>query len=72
MVLIGSAVVAPFVIAGYAGLTALLLLPLLCVRWMFPRQSNGGRRPELFAVPSAHGKPPERSRRTTNDEALRR
>ena len=30
---------APLVMAGYVGLTVLLFLPLLGLRWMFPRRS---------------------------------
>jgi hypothetical protein len=37
--------VAPLVMAGYLGLTALLILPLLGLRRMFPRRStSSGRR----------------------------
>jgi len=37
--LVAGIFVAPFVIAGYVGLTVLLLLPLLGLRRMFPRRS---------------------------------
>lgn len=36
--LMAGLVVAPFVVAGYVGLAALLVLPLLALREMFPRR----------------------------------
>jgi hypothetical protein len=32
-------VAAPFVIAGYAALTMMFVLPLLGLRWLFPHRS---------------------------------
>ena len=39
-VVVAGVVVAPFVIAGYVGLTMMLVLPLLGLRWMFPDRST--------------------------------
>lgn len=41
LLLMAGILVVPSVIAGYVGLTALLFLPLLGLRRMFPRTSNG-------------------------------
>ena len=38
-VAIGGVVAAPFVIAGYAALTMMFVLPLLGLRWLFPHRS---------------------------------
>ena len=39
-VVVAGVVAAPFVIAGYVGLTMMLILPLLGLRWMFPYRST--------------------------------
>ena len=38
-VAIGGVVAAPFVIAAYAALTMMFILPLLGLRWLFPNRS---------------------------------
>ena len=38
-VVVAGVVAAPFVIAGYLGLTMMLVLPLLGLRWMFAYRS---------------------------------
>jgi hypothetical protein len=47
-VAIGGVVAAPFVIAAYAALTMMFIVPLLGLRWLFPNRS-------MASIPPGYG-----------------
>ena len=54
-VAIGGVVAAPFVIAGYAALTMLFILPLLGFRWLFPYRSIPSIPPRYSEIGRSYG-----------------